>query len=653
MSAPPSSPPSSSRKQRTELSLSRKQEIFEYRDANPEVTQVQIACKFSLDKTTVSKLFKQRGQWEAIISKTTQPLSRTRIHFPPFYVIELALLLWFRETQTTNPSFLIDDAILLNQAQTLADLHQLPPLGTSITPDWLGKWKRRNNIVFAPIQGESASSDLLAGDMWLETGFADICARYRAEDIWNCDETGLYWRRLPHFALTERGKKLKGIKLSKDRITVLLCCSMTGAKFLTYIIGTSEAPRRFSSLIHKPFFWGFNKSAWMTRYWFSDFLTRFNAYARSLGRKFALIMDNCSCHKVDNDKFTNLELAYLPPNCTSTHQPLDQGVIANFKVQFKKQLVAERLAQVKRKKMKFRLEMSQCVTFVGRAWARVTPKVIVNCFRHAKFIAAAEPGVPAPSPSASSSSSTPPSDSDAADYAATDPPLDTDDELAAAAPPEADDYVATDAPPDAAQSATPAEIDSSTDDSDEHDSPTQTAEDREKQIAEEKVQLNSAIAKLARILDCPTPEDLSDLLDSEATLQVCEPLTDIQLLSQATEQLKRMHAAGEDNVDDVLDPATKPPPTDEDSLATADGEDLAAADGDLAPPAELASDVTADDLRVTWEQARQSYLCLKAFCARREHRAALGHIRELGRCFPQLSSGKMMQLTLDAMKRRT
>lgn len=48
-----------------------------------------------------------------------------------------------------------------------------------------------------------------------------IIQGYDAKNIWNCDETGLYWKALPYKGLAEK-KACHGGKQSKLRTTVLL-----------------------------------------------------------------------------------------------------------------------------------------------------------------------------------------------------------------------------------------------------------------------------------------------------------------------------------------------------------------------------------------------------------------------------------------------
>jgi hypothetical protein len=207
-----------------------------------------IAEHFQMNETTASKLIKIRKKWEAIIASSRFPLSRSRTAFTPLFVVGIALLMWFRETQTSNPSFLIDEAVLLHKAQYFADKERIEPIGTSVTNSWIHAWRRTNHIICMQSHGESASADSAAGDEWIKTVYAEICASFKPDEIWSADETGLYWRRLPTVALTERGKKLRGVKVSKNRVTVLLCCSLTGEKFVPFVIGTARSPRGFSSL---------------------------------------------------------------------------------------------------------------------------------------------------------------------------------------------------------------------------------------------------------------------------------------------------------------------------------------------------------------------------------------------------------------------
>jgi hypothetical protein len=90
-----------------------------------------------------------------------------------------------------------------------------------------------------------------------------------------------------------------------------------------------------------------NKSAWMERSIFSEYMTFFNNEIKSKSKTGWLLMDNSSTHGLPADaapdmweedglrlrgfKMSNTNAVYLPANTTSHIQPLDGGIIVNFK----------------------------------------------------------------------------------------------------------------------------------------------------------------------------------------------------------------------------------------------------------------------------------------------------------------------------------
>ena len=58
-------------------------------------------------------------------------------------------------------------------------------------------------------------------------------------------------------------------------------------------------------------------------------------------RACVLLLDNCSAHKVDTARLpSNLNILFLPPNVTNTHQPADMGMIASLKVGYKTKMLS-------------------------------------------------------------------------------------------------------------------------------------------------------------------------------------------------------------------------------------------------------------------------------------------------------------------------
>ena len=152
------------------------------------------------------------------------------------------------------------------------------------------------------------------------------------------DETGIFWRALPDCGFGQKSKSCKGGKKSKQRITVAFFVSASGHKEKPVVIWKSENPRcmqRFNKSCLPVSYYSQTK-VWMTGEILEDILRKLNRRLCSTNRNILLLMDNAGCHPGDlSGKFSNIKICYLPPNTTSTLQPLDLGIIQNFKVHYR------------------------------------------------------------------------------------------------------------------------------------------------------------------------------------------------------------------------------------------------------------------------------------------------------------------------------
>lgn len=128
---------------------------------------------------------------------------------------------------------------------------------------WLTNWKSRYNIKQFAISGESADVDpeVVAE---FKDHLSSIIGEYSLDNIFNCDETGVFYRSLPDKTLACKGDSVKGGKHAKERLTVLLACSLSGEKLKPLVIGHSENPRAFRGLYKDqlPVMWRSNKKAY-------------------------------------------------------------------------------------------------------------------------------------------------------------------------------------------------------------------------------------------------------------------------------------------------------------------------------------------------------------------------------------------------------
>ena len=138
-----------------------------------------------------------------------------------------------------------------------------------------------------------------------------------------------------------------GGKKEKARITACLTCNATGTDRLPiWFIGKAKRPACFrneniNSLESIGAFWRYNSKAWMNGTIMQEYLLWFDQEMRKQGKHALLLMDNFSAHEASLEQvsLTNTKVNWLPPNATSIHQPLDQGIIQNWKTHIQYQFV--------------------------------------------------------------------------------------------------------------------------------------------------------------------------------------------------------------------------------------------------------------------------------------------------------------------------
>lgn len=90
----------------------------------------------------------------------------------------------------------------------------------------------------------------------MEKKLGNILKDYSPDQIYNADETGLFFRLMPDKTFEFKDKKCDGGKQSKDRLTALVCSNMSGNdKLPLLIIGKSLNPLCFKNVKSLPTEW--------------------------------------------------------------------------------------------------------------------------------------------------------------------------------------------------------------------------------------------------------------------------------------------------------------------------------------------------------------------------------------------------------------
>ncbi|KAK2579997.1 hypothetical protein KPH14_010762 [Odynerus spinipes] len=163
---------------------------------------------------------------------------------------------------------------------------------------WFERFKVRANLQSIALKGEAANADITAAERY-PTELKALLHEggYNPKQVFNVDETGLFWKCLPKRILISKTEKYApGFKASKDRLTLLL----------------GENPRAMKGYSKNllPVYWRANKKSWMTTSLFQNWvltcaIPEIKAYCNkeNLNFKALVLVDNAPGHPVYVDEF--------------------------------------------------------------------------------------------------------------------------------------------------------------------------------------------------------------------------------------------------------------------------------------------------------------------------------------------------------------
>lgn len=365
-------------KKRKKISLSDKMKIVNAVARGEK--QADIAKTMGLSKQTVSSIVNNKGIASKQVSGEINP-KRFRLREATHPEVESALLMWLRDARARDIP--VNGLMLRKRAEQLAVI--LGHNDVTFSDGWLERFKARHGVTFMQICGERNSVSVDAVAEWKENELPTFLARYDDKDIFNADESGLFYKAKPTKTYTVSGSRCHGGKRSKERLTVLFCCNMSGTeKVKLLFIGKSKQPRALRHVKNMPVDWTANTKAWMTKDLFNAWLLQFDRQMSKQKRKVLLFLDNCSSH-MKPPQLEAVELAYFPPNATSVLQPIDQGVVHSVKAAYRTRLV-ERLLFDMSSSRESKIDVRFPVEVLASIWQQLKADVIKNCFRKAGFL---------------------------------------------------------------------------------------------------------------------------------------------------------------------------------------------------------------------------------------------------------------------------
>ena len=274
--------PSTSGLKRKILSLNDKMKVIQMNRAGKSCRK--IAEEFGVGKTQVQNIVKEKALIETEVASGSNLKNKyTKLRKTGNEEINDTIWKWFCEVRSRNIP--VTGKLIQEKARSVASERQIVDFRAS--NGWLEAFKRRNNIRLAAISGEGNDVDVNTVEDWKKR-LPSICEGYEPRNIFNADETGLFYRALPNKTMAIKGQPNRGGKNSKERISVLFCCSATGEKIRPFIIGKSKNPRCFKDKHIPNNMYAANKKAWMTSLLFKMWLDSLNNKMEAEGRNILL-----------------------------------------------------------------------------------------------------------------------------------------------------------------------------------------------------------------------------------------------------------------------------------------------------------------------------------------------------------------------------
>lgn len=330
------------RKRRTPISLSDKLSLIALKNAGHSLAKTLSVFTLSISRSAARGIYKKRADYKRRAATAEEP-SSFRLRRSHFEQISKGLWEWYSTLQRLGARHgPASGALLEARAKRIAREQGVEDFQGS--RHFVQNCAKRNNLSNIALWGQGGSADMEGAAERISEIRAELEA-YPAVRIYNMDETGLFSRCIPNRSYVEAGRRrhARGTKAmkAKDRVTFVLACNATGShKIPVAMIGKAKQPLCFQPPRRPcplPYF--SQKSAWMDAEIFKSwFETVFLPAVRARTTlPVALLSDNCGAH--DDLESEQVKFIALPPNCTSVYQPLDLGIIACLKRQYKRQLL--------------------------------------------------------------------------------------------------------------------------------------------------------------------------------------------------------------------------------------------------------------------------------------------------------------------------
>ena len=246
----PKTPQSHKKRKRNVLTLSKKIELVKEKGES----RSKLMAEYGVESSTLYDLKKQKYKLLSFVGTTDGPSGKTEkrktLKRAKLGELDRGLYLWFLARHSEGKA--VSGPALIDEARKLKDRLGIEE-ECEFSVGWLRNFKMRHGIRRLKVQGERRSADTAAADSF-STEFLALIGEHGVtpEQVYNADETALFWRCLPTSTLSAHTEtEAVGFKPNKDRLTILPCSNAAGThKCKLFVVGRYKKPRAFKNMVH-------------------------------------------------------------------------------------------------------------------------------------------------------------------------------------------------------------------------------------------------------------------------------------------------------------------------------------------------------------------------------------------------------------------
>ncbi|XP_023317561.1 tigger transposable element-derived protein 6-like [Trichogramma pretiosum] len=344
----------------------------------------QAAKRFDVGKSTISNILQTKNETLKYSEKNGDGKNKRKFLKNEMVIVNNAVFKWLRQVKFKNKP--MPGTLIKKKATEIAEKNKFTNF--SVSNDWLEKFRKRYDISYTSICEESERVDMIVVNDWFSR-VKHICNGYAEKDVYNLDETGLFYRALPDETMLLQNKNCNDGKLSKDRLTVVLCVNSIGEFENPVIIGRAAHQSCFRNIDIESLgiVWKKNTKSWMTKDTMIQYLTNLNIKMKEEERNILLFMDNAACHP--SLILSNVKIVFFPAITTAICQPLEQGIIKNFKVLYRKKVLSSILTRISlvssAHDLSKQLTVLDAIIWIKAALSEIKHETVTKCFNKCGF----------------------------------------------------------------------------------------------------------------------------------------------------------------------------------------------------------------------------------------------------------------------------